>query len=133
MLVLFLEPAGQPRFLTTMQRKGVNLTKKRCEFKIFLKESCNIIGNATLSHFFPQKILWLSCTFLFWFCHKVAKIHTKENSALSLTLSFFSSKKSQQKQSPKAKAKSFDKLKLAVEPVVFFGAKFGCGSSKPSA
>jgi hypothetical protein len=28
MLVLFLEPAGLPRFLTTMRRKGVNLTKK---------------------------------------------------------------------------------------------------------
>ncbi len=28
MLVLFLEPAGLPHFLTTTRRKGVNLTKK---------------------------------------------------------------------------------------------------------
>jgi hypothetical protein len=129
-LVLFLEPAGQPRFLTTMRRKGVNLTKKSCEFKIFLKESCNIFGNATLSHFFPKKILWLSCTFFFfWFCHKVAKIHTKENSALSLSLSFRVNKSKAQKQ----KQKALNELKLVVEAVVFFGAKFGCGSSKPSA
>jgi hypothetical protein len=70
--------------------------------------------------------------FFFGFVIKCQKF-TQKKTLLSLSLSFFSSKKSQQKQSPKAKAKSFDKLKLVVEPVVFFGAKFGCGSSKPSA
>jgi len=32
-LVLFLEPAGLPSFLTTMRRKGVNLTKKGVNLK----------------------------------------------------------------------------------------------------
>jgi hypothetical protein len=32
-LVLFLEPAGLPHFLTTMRRKGVNLTKKGVNLK----------------------------------------------------------------------------------------------------
>jgi hypothetical protein len=33
MLVLFLEPAGLLRFLTTTRRKGVNLTKKGVNLK----------------------------------------------------------------------------------------------------
>jgi hypothetical protein len=32
-LVLFLEPAGLPRFLTMTRRKGVNLTKKGVNLK----------------------------------------------------------------------------------------------------
>jgi hypothetical protein len=34
-LVLLLEPAGLPRFLTTTAKKGCEFNQKRCEFKIF--------------------------------------------------------------------------------------------------
>jgi hypothetical protein len=40
-LVLFLEPAGLPRFLTTMRRKGVNLTEKGVNLKFSIKNIKN--------------------------------------------------------------------------------------------
>jgi hypothetical protein len=60
-LVLFLEPAGLPRFLTTTRRKGVNLTKKGVNFPLFILLSYTL--NLSSQAFHSQFYICLTCPF----------------------------------------------------------------------